>query len=506
MNAARAGSSSQSHPAGDLEIARTSTDRARLSRQTRAGRAMRLAPGIYAVGATLRPEAVAGHHLLAIVAHVWPSAVICDRSALAGGLPVDNHLFLCHPEPPRASPLRLPGVTVAPRIGPGPLPGDMPMPHGLFVSGPVRQLLENIPTRGRPGTPPRLAGMEVVEDAIEERARRGGAGTVAQMLQTLDVLRGSFPERSVEKVRQRLAALAGTRLEETPLSRRCGARLTGQPFDQQRLDLISAVVDTLQRTPPAPRPALGDPALWTWEPFFESYFSNFIEGTEFGVEDARRIAVEGAESPDRPQDAHDIAATYQLVSDPRSSTQVPVNGDELVELLRSHHATLMAARPDKNPGVFKTRPNFAGGYEFVAPDLVTGTLRRGFDLFAGLTDPFQRGLAMMLLVTEAHPFDDGNGRIARILANAELSHAGQVRIIIPTSYRNDYLAGLAGVSNRAGQGQTLIAVLDFAQRWTASVDWSSYEGADEQLTAAHAYVDPGVAERSGRRLRMAHHP
>lgn len=77
---------------------------------------------------------------------------------------------------------------------------------------------------------------------------------------------------------------------------------------------------------------------------------------------------------------------------------------------------------------------------------------------------------MMLLLTEAHPFDDGNGRIARILANVELSHAGQVRIIIPTRYRNDYLAGLNGVSNSAGQGQTLIAVLDFAQRWTASVD------------------------------------
>lgn len=57
---------------------------------------------------------------------------------------------------------------------------------------------------------------------------------------------------------------------------------------------------------------------------------------------------------------------------------------------------------------------------------------------------------MMLLLTEVHPFDDGNGRVARILANAELS-TGQVRIVIPSSYRNDYLAGLNGVSNRAGQ-------------------------------------------------------
>ena len=88
------------------------------------------------------------------------------------------------------------------------------------------------------------------------------------------------------------------------------------------------------------------------------------------------------------------------------------------------------------------------------------------------------------------------------LANAELFHAGQVRIIIPTSYRNDCIAGLNGVSNRAGQGQTLIAVLDFAQRWTASVDWSTYELAHEQLSDTNAYVDPAIAERSGERLRM----
>lgn len=490
------------HPAGELEIVRTSTDRSRLSRHTRAGRAVQLAPGIYGVGATLGPEAVARHHLFAIVAHLWPSAVICDRSAIAGGQPVDGYLFICHPDPPRVSELRLPGVAVAPRVGPGPLPGDMPMPCGLFVSGPVRQLVENIPTRGRPGNPPRLAGIAAVEDRIEEEARRGGAGKMTQMLQSLEVVRGSFPERSVEKVRQRLAALVGTRMDDTPASSRYAARLEGQPYDQQRLDLVDGLVQTLRSTPPAPRPALGDPMRWEWEPFFEAYFSNFIEGTEFGVEEARQIAVEGVEFYDRPQDAHDVAATYKIVSDPQLSTAVPRTGDELLELLRSHHAMLMAARPERHPGLFKAKPNFAGGYEFVAPEAVEGTLRRGFDLLTGLTDPFQRALVMMLVLTEVHPFDDGNGRIARILANAELAHAGQVRIVLPTSYRNDYLAGLSGVSNRAGQGQTLIAVLDYAQRWTASVDWSTYERAHEQLTHANAYVDPGVAERSGRRLRM----
>jgi hypothetical protein len=131
-----------------------------------------------------------------------------------------------------------------------------------------------------------------------------------------------------------------------------------------------------------------------------------------------------------------------------------------------------------------------------------GTLRRGFDVFAGITDPFQRAVALMLLITECHPFEDGNGRIARMMANGALSAGGQVRIVIPTIYRNNYLAGLAGVSNRAGRGETLVSVLSFAQRWTAAVDWSSFDVSDATLRQLNVYMDPGLAETAGLRLRL----
>lgn len=437
-----------------------------------------------------------------IVSRVWPGAVICDRSAIAGAQVVDGYLFICHPDQPRVAKLALPGVTIVPRLGPGPLPGDMQLPHELFVSGPVRQLVENVPTRGRPGNPPRVAGIEAVEDKIEEAARGGDPGRIKAMLNGLDVIGGSFAPAPVERVRKRLAALLGTGSDERPVSAPYEARLSGRPYDQQRLDLLAGLIATLAHTPPAPRPALGGAGRWEWEPFFEAYFSNFIEGTEFGVEEARQIAVDGLTFYDRPKDAHDISATYKIVSDPTLAAIVPRAATDLIELLRDHHSALMAARPEKRPGQFKIRPNFAGGYEFVQPETVEGTLLRGFDLIAGVADPFHRAVAMMLLLTEVHPFDDGNGRVARILANAELSNSGQIRIVIPTSYRNDYLAGLNGVSNRAGQGQTLISVLDYAQRWTAAMDWSSYDVAHQQLTEANAYVDSGLAERSGQRLRM----
>jgi Fic family protein len=38
------------------------------------------------------------------------------------------------------------------------------------------------------------------------------------------------------------------------------------------------------------------------------------------------------------------------------------------------------------------------------------------------------------MISEVHPFMDGNGRISRIMMNAELTAAGMPKIIIPTHY------------------------------------------------------------------------
>lgn len=489
------------YPAGKLQFA-TQASRAHLSRLTKAGRAIRMAAGIYIVDGTLPPQALARHHALAIAESVWPGAVLCDRSAFAGPVLVDGRLYLCQPSPSRAGDLRLPGVTISPRVGPGPCPGDIPLPGGLFQAGYARSLVENVTVAGRPpvGRPARQAGTRAVEDRIDEMARTGGAGRIRNVLNELDVIAPHFGRRAVELVRRRLAGVLGSASGDVPASSRLKARIAGQPYDEYRIGLLGSLAGTLDRTAPEPVPELGPVSHWHWLAFFEAYFSNFIEGTEFGVEEARSIAVDGFVPAARPADAHDIAATYRMVSDPSFRSRTPSTADELLQMLREQHSVLLAARPDKRPGMFKERPNYAGGYAFVAPDLVEGTLRHGFAVLNPLTDPFQRATALMFLITECHPFDDGNGRLARALSNAVLTAGGQVRIIIPTVYRNNYLAALSGLSNQAGAGESLIAVLRFAQRWTARIDWSEFERANEQLTATNAFMDPGLADRTGQRL------
>jgi len=375
------------------------------------------------------------------------------------------------------------------------------MPHGLWLSGPARLLVENLDRRGRPAL--FRAGTTAVEDRIDDLARSGGAGRIHSVLAQLDVIAGCFDSLAVSVVRSRLTALVGSFDGGlAPASEKLRARLAGTPYDQHRIDMLRNVVTFLADQAPQAHPLTGQPDRWSWLPFFEAYFSNFIEGTEFGPEEARRIAIEGVVPADRPKDAHEVTATYRLACDPQDCARVPKSPPELIGLLRQRHSVLMCARPEKHPGELKEVNNFAGGYRFVEWQLVEGTLSKGFDVINAVVDPLHRATAMMLLITECHPFLDGNGRVARLAANAELTVAGQVRLIIPTAFRNNYLAALNAISNGNGRGEQLLAVLAWAQRWTAAVPWRSFDGADAALIGCNAYLDPGLAEESGRRVRM----
>jgi len=487
-------------PFGELVVA-TATDHSRLSRQVASGKAVRLAPGLYVIGATRSAEEVARHHLYAVIGHVWPDAVVMGRSAFAGGAPVDGEIYLAHPNPARRTPLVLPGVVVVPFVGPAALPGDMSLPNNLWLSGPARQLVENVSLRGR--QPRFREGTNAVDNRIDEFARSGGSGRIKQVLEQLEAIHASFDPTAIEVVRTRLVSVLGTFTKGGPaFNERLAARVAGLAFDTRRIAMIEGLVDVVFRRPPMPCPEYPPAGRWEWLPFFEAYFSNFIEGTQFGVDEARRIATEGEVPTARPADGHDVSATFRLAGDGADRCRIPGTSTEFIDLLRARHEVLMAARPEKNPGEFKTKRNFAGGYEFVEPELVIGTLVKGFQVLDRLRDPLARATGMMALITECHPFDDGNGRIARLAANAELSAAGEVRVIIPTVLRNNYLAALSGFSNGAGHGEQLIAVLEFAQRWVTEVDWSTFERANGTVTDCNAYVDSSLAETSGRRLRL----
>lgn len=177
--------------------------------------------------------------------------------------------------------------------------------------------------------------------------------------------------------------------------------------------------------------------------------------------------------------------------------------DRLARFLAAIPADLdvTSGRPYKRPGQFEKTPNQAGSYVFVAPELAEGTLIEGFRRQGDLPPGMARAAYTLFLISEVHPYDDGNGRVARATMCAELSAAGQARIIIPIVFRNEYLAGLRDLS-REGRLDLYARTLAHAWRWTAGMPWQDRSAVDGYLAATHALVDSTDAERTGVRLEL----
>ena len=464
--------------------------------QEKAGRMRKLASRLYTRNLKDSPEKIIERNLWPLVAELLPGALIADRTALENRPSADGSIFLISSH---KRDIVLPGVTLRPRPGPAALESDLPFIAGLRIASRARALLENMrPSRARKGMARTFSKLEL-EERLDEILRHSGE---AVLLRMRDEARAIAPQLDLvseyEQLNALIGALMGTRraILRSPVA---VARAAGWPYDPPRLDLFQRLFTELAESAPITRwgPAKESMAL----PFFEAYFSNFIEGTEFAVDEAMNIIFKGYIPQMRPADAHDVLGTWQVVSDRNEMARIPRDYEQMVKLLKSRHARIMEGRPEKGPGVFKTEANRAGGTLFVAPELMEGTLAKGYEMYRGLSSPLQRAIFMMFLVAEVHPFADGNGRIARVMMNAELVTEGESRIIVPTIYRNNYLMGLKALSQNRIAG-ALRRTMDFAQRYTASIDFSSLPAARRMLDDTYAFVDPNEADQSGVRLTI----
>ena len=465
-----------------------------VSRESKRGTLRKLASRLYTRNLKDAPEEIVKRNLWPLVAAYLPGALIADRTALENRPAADGSVFLIADH---KRDIVLPGVILRPRKGPAPLDSDRPFIGTLRIASPARAFLENMrPSRAREGIARTLSKREI-EERLDEMLRHSGETALQQLR---DEAREIAAPLGLTEEFQRLDTLIGTllRTRNAPLESPVGiARATGLPYDPQRLDLFQRLFTELGGSAPVTR--LARPTDGVALPFFEAYFSNFIEGTEFAVDEAADIVFKGHIPKGRPEDAHDVLGTWKVVSDEHEMSRVPRSFDELSTLLKSRHARIMEGRPDKRPGRFKADPNRAGSTLFVTPELVEGTLSKGFEMYRGLTNPLHRAIFMMFFIAEVHPFADGNGRIARVMMNAELVAAGESRIIVPTVYRNNYLMALKALSQNAITG-ALVRTLDFAQRYTAAVDFADIERARFILDRTHAFADSNEAEAAGVRL------
>jgi len=465
----------------------TSADMSRteLGRRVAAGTLQRIATGVYSDDTASTPEQVVQREWRTIVGKVMPGAVVSYANGFDGN-PVDGEVNVAHP---RRRPLELPGLTVRPDMVGRRDDDDLPFGVGVFLASPARALIDN--SRDHPGRPSSRV-TKLTREELHDQIVKIVTGTPPHRVDRLlaDV-RARAPKAVGAGIEAFFAAARGElHTVETP-SRAMRAAQRGEGYDSERVARFRAFAGQLAAKAPVVRPDT-IPAFTATIPFWEAYFSNFIEGTQFTVAEAESIVYAGAVLG-RPEDAHDVAGTFEIVSSPDMRI-APRDADDFLDALLRRHATMMRLRPSVRPGEWKDRANRAGATEFVDPALVPGTLRAGWEEGEALEDPFARATYLMFLVSEVHPFVDGNGRSARIAANNALATAGHHRIIIPTVLRLDYLSSLTRASNDGGP-DGLFRVLDHAQRWVSRGDWATVASGTQYCTSTNALVDAHRAEQ-----------
>jgi len=475
----------------ELIFADTQTSK-RHQRGVAAGRLRRIARGIYTPNLGDAPGIIVQRNRFDIVDAFYPGTVVSHRSAIEVGAAVLPHLWLTGNFAKERKTM-FPGLVIHLLPGRGPVGGDTPF-RRFHIAGQARCFLENLsPSRGPQERRKTLPRADIERRLAEIMVSRGEG----QLNRIRDEARAIAPELGLEKEAERLdsiiGALLGTQPDSAVSNRANIERAQAKPYDVNRVRLFEVLALQLRevQTPEfRPTPDIhGNAEVLHTFAFMEAYFSNFIEGTEFDVDEARKVVFENLRIPRREDDTHDILNTYRLVVDTYEMSRIPATANEFLELLKARHFTILEHRKDKNPGVWKDVPNRAGNTRFVEPDLVDGTLVQAFDLYKALPYALGRAIFMQIAVSEAHPFNDGNGRVSRVMMNAELTKANECRIIIPTVYRDDYVTALKAFSHNR-ETDPVIRMFERAQAFTASMDCSNYEAAKASFMRADAFKDP----------------
>ncbi len=460
----------------------------RISKMLKEKKIRKIAPRIYSTNFEEAPSAIVKRNILEILGNLYPSAVLSHRSAFEFKPTTTNKLFVTYTYTKK---IKLPGITINFLEGKGPIDGDNKMIGELYVASEPRRFLENLQITKKTGPDSKTLSIPQIEEKLDDILRiKGEEGLNGLRDKARDLSKILNMQKEYELLNKIIGALFSTKPSKILKSDLALSRSVGLPYDRHRIEIFEILFNYLHNKAFQEYPESNlTPNSFRNFAFFEAYFSNYIEGTVFEVAEAKEIIDTGVPLPARSGDSHDVLGTYQLVSNKNEMKIIPKDENELLSILQKRHKILLSARTDKHPGEFKTKNNRGGDTHFVDFQLVRGTLIRGFNYYKILTDPFASAAYMMFLVSEVHPFEDGNGRIARVMMNSELVNRNQCKIIIPTVYREDYLLTLKKLT-RDKDPVPYVDMLSKVHKFSSYLNNDDYDELYKYLESHNAFFEP----------------
>ncbi len=467
----------------------------------------RLYQGIYTDDLKSPISTIIREKWMQIVAYVVPKGILSFRTAieLKPTYYNEDH-YIVFITSSYVKTITLPGLIIKVVKGNTNSYCEQIMPN-LARSNLSRILLENLTIVRRANKGIKTIEEEGVENILAKEMRHKGEQFLNNTRDEARQISNELGyEREYHKLNQIISSMLSTNPDPRLKSPYALAVAKKEPYDSKRLTLFENLYLYLKKCSFNERLYQFNSISLKNLSFFESYFSNFIEGTEFAIDEAEDIIFSGNEIKHRHADSHDILANFRLTNDPSEIEITPNNTSEFLDILKRRHAYLMKERPEKQPGDFKNVVNKTGNTIFVEPQDVVGTLCQSFELYKLLPEGLSRALFIHFIVSEVHPFNDGNGRLSRIMMNAELFRAGHYKIIIPTVHRDNYLNGLRQAS-RDQYFTTYCKVLDQAQAYVQTIHWLDYGDARHKLETDHAEKTPNeglpIFNRALRSLKLS---
>ena len=184
-----------------------------------------------------------------------------------------------------------------------------------------------------------------------------------------------------------------------------------------------------------------------------AYNSNHIEGSQLTEDQTRQIfETNTVGGHARLADIQDTTNHFRLFDWMLDVAEEPLTP----ELLLSFHETLKRGTqqaesdPVFNPGVFKTLPNEVGGMATVAPEEVPARIRELVDAYENGQRAFEDIVDFHYRLERIHPFQDGNGRIGRVVMFKECLRNGILPFIVSDDKKQFYYRSLSNYEEEPG--------------------------------------------------------
>jgi fido (protein-threonine AMPylation protein) len=459
-----------------------------ISKLAKENKLKKIAPRIYTSNFIDSESTVLRRNLFLILGKIFPKSVLSFRSAFEFAPTEDGSIFLTY----KYSKI-VPLLDLKIRLikGPGHIEGDNESFTDLYVSQKARAFLENLSSEKSTIYTKRNLDIKEIENKLEKILVIKGEEEINKLRDEAKKISEILNyKKEYDRLNKIIGALLGTHKPNILKSPIAMARAFGRPYDSRRLEMFEKLFLYLNK---AEYPVLAEKNVskesFNNFAFFESYFSNYIEGTILEINDAKKIVKTKIPLPSKEDDSHDVLGTYSVVSEKENIKNTPNNFDELINLLKLRHRTILFSRENKSPGEFKTVNNRAGSTEFVDYTLVMGTLEKGFNFYKLLSDPFSKAIFIHFVISEIHPFMDGNGRMARIMMNSELVRTNQSKILIPNVYRDDYLLNIKQAT-KSLDFENYAMMFGFAHKFSSNVFGDDIDKVEQYLKDCNAFNEP----------------